>query len=246
MSKYTTEVRYICETISAQNGTTTKNVDDIINTSWRDIFGYNIPFFDEAYRAVLCRKILKHYYTREIGLETYGLWKLKLQTKMNEIMPYYNQLYSSELLTFNPLYDTDVTTTHKRTGNVDTDFTGGYTGTGKTTTNTTDSGNSVSRDRYSDTPQGSLENILNNTYLTNARVIDGEANNTNNVTSNTEDAKTDTENTKVNSTEEYVTSVVGKTSGNNYSELITKYRETFINIDIMVINDLEELFMQLW
>ena len=53
-----------------------------------------------------------HYYTREIGFETVGLWKLKLQTKLNEIMPYYNKLYETELLKYNPLYDVDMTTTN--------------------------------------------------------------------------------------------------------------------------------------
>ncbi len=52
------------------------------------------PIFDEDYRNELQKKILLKYYTREICEETFGLWKLRLNSKMNEIMPYYNQLYS--------------------------------------------------------------------------------------------------------------------------------------------------------
>lgn len=52
------------------------------------------PIFDEDYRKELQKKILLKYYTREICEETFGLWKLRLNSKMNEIMPYYNQLYS--------------------------------------------------------------------------------------------------------------------------------------------------------
>ena len=108
MSKYTTEVRYICETHGVG-----KNVDEIISSSAPKIFDFNFPIFDESYRSVLCCKILKHYYTREIAHETVGLWKLRLNTVLNEVMPYYNQLYKSELLQFNPLYDVD----YKREGN---------------------------------------------------------------------------------------------------------------------------------
>ena len=93
-------------------------MDSVIEDALPLIFDFEFPIFDENYRSVLETKILRHYYTREIGLETYGLWKLKLQTKLNEIMPYYNKLYQSELYTYNPLYDVDMTTTNvgQRTG----------------------------------------------------------------------------------------------------------------------------------
>ena len=66
-------------------------------------------------------KILMHFYTREIGEETFGLWQLRLCDRLNVIMPYYNQLYKSELIKFNPMYDVDLTTEHSRVndGNVD-------------------------------------------------------------------------------------------------------------------------------
>lgn len=113
MSKYTTEVRYICEQESGLKGSVGYNtVDKVISDSIPGIFDFDFPIFDENYREVICTKILRHYYTREIGFETVGLWKLKLQTKLCEIMPYYNQLYESELIKFNPLYDTDLNTTH--------------------------------------------------------------------------------------------------------------------------------------
>ena len=126
MSKYTTELRFICETEAGETESVGySDVDDVIAAALPHIFDFDFPIFDENYRTTLETKIIRHYYTREIGLETYGLWKLKLQTKLNEIMPYYNKLYESELFTYNPLYDVDMTTTHvgRRTGentNVDT------------------------------------------------------------------------------------------------------------------------------
>ena len=109
MSKYTTEVRFICETLAGLDESVGgDSVETIISSSREKIFNFNYPIFDPTYKATLETKILKHYYTREIAHETVGLWKLRLNTKLNEIMPYYNQLYNSELLEFNPLYDTDV------------------------------------------------------------------------------------------------------------------------------------------
>ena len=119
MSKYTTELRFICETEAGKTESVgISKVDEVISAALPHIFDFDFPIFDENYRTTLETKIIRHYYTREIGLETYGLWKLKLQTKLNEIMPYYNKLYQSELYTYNPLYDVDMTTTHvgRRTG----------------------------------------------------------------------------------------------------------------------------------
>jgi len=113
MSKYTTELRFICETEAGKTESVgLSKVDEVITAALPKIFDFSFPIFDENYRIPLETKIIRHYYTREIGLETYGLWKLKLQTKLNEIMPYYNKLYESELYKYNPLYDVDMTTTH--------------------------------------------------------------------------------------------------------------------------------------
>lgn len=107
MSMYTTELRYICETMTDEplenfdNLKGVRRIDAIIDSSKGNIFDFDYPIFDEAYRGILEKKIIRHYYTREIGAETFGLFQLYLADKMNEIMPYYNQLYASELLSKN-------------------------------------------------------------------------------------------------------------------------------------------------
>ena len=99
MSKYTTEVRYICEQKSGlEESKGFNSVDGVIGKSWDKIFTSKVNFFDEDYRQVICKKILKHYYMREIGCETVGLWMLWMNTRLEEIMPYYNQLYESAML----------------------------------------------------------------------------------------------------------------------------------------------------
>ena len=117
MSKYTTELRFNCETLAeSESSLGYDNITTVIEKARPLLFNFDYPIFDNAYKSVLETKIIKHFYTQEIGFETVGLFKLKLDTKMNEIMPYYNQLYKSELLKFNPLYDTDITTEHQLTG----------------------------------------------------------------------------------------------------------------------------------
>lgn len=61
------------------------------------------PIFDECHRKELNEKIIEHYYFREIGAETPDRFNFYLRRKMREIMPYYNQLYISEMIKFDPL-----------------------------------------------------------------------------------------------------------------------------------------------
>ena len=105
MSKYTTEVRNICETYAGlKDRAEYTDVDRVIDLSYKKIFDYNnIPVYVPEHKDLLFKKILLHYYQREIGFETAGLWKFKLNNKLKEIMPYYNQLYASELLEYDPL-----------------------------------------------------------------------------------------------------------------------------------------------
>ena len=109
MSKYTTELRFICE--NEYNGETSgfNEINKILTTVAPKIFNFDYPIFDEEYRVPLEVKILRTYYTREICEETVGLWKLRLQNKLCNIMPYYNQLYKSALLEFDVFNDVDYT-----------------------------------------------------------------------------------------------------------------------------------------
>ena len=254
MSKYTTEVRFICEVNSGLNESVGySKIEDVITGAMPKIFDFDFPIFDESYRSVLERKILKHFYTREICEETVGLWKLRLNTRLNEIMPYYNKLYKSELLDFNPLY-TDNLKRERTTklnskretdnnGKVDTTNNSNSAGSENSTTNNNGS------DLYSDTPQGSLSGVESGTYLTNARktndTITNSSNTYNNSSVNGKVVSSENGSDDFNSTEDYLESVIGY-AGVNASDLLKKYRETFLNIDMMIIDNLEDLFFQLW
>lgn len=250
MAKYTTELRVICKSFS----TDVMNAEQIIDNAIPKIFNFHYPIFDESYKGVLEKKIILHNYTREIAHETYSLWKLKLKTKLNEIMPYYNQLYESELLEFNPFYDTELTRTSERSGDEVGEITGerigSRDGTDKSVLTGTQNSNSNLFDKYSDTPQGAIANLENGLYLTNARQVqDTDSLTTNNITNNTSSGndKVNTDNkSTVKSLEDFLESVKGKQGGKSYSELLKEYRKTFINIDLMVIGELGELFFTLW
>ena len=71
MSKYTTEVRFICEHYAGLDESEGyANVEEIIERARPKVFDFDYPIFDSSYKPILETKILKHYYTREIGFET--------------------------------------------------------------------------------------------------------------------------------------------------------------------------------
>lgn len=243
MSKYTTEVRFICEEkaglIESEGG---NKVDEILEKSWDKIFDNSWHFYDETERKNLCKKILRHYYTNEIGFETAGLWILYLNTKMGEIMPYYNQLYESARLKFEPLKDVDYTETgdnEKNTTENNLSVRDGNTVRTDDLTRNTDGTN-----KYSDTPQGGLNGVLTSTYLTNATKDDIIETNTGTQKNKIDDSYS--EDKRLNDTGSYSKNVTGKMGGKNYSEMLLDYRKTMLNIDMMVIKELSDLFMKLW
>lgn len=321
MSKYTTEVRFICEhEAGLEESTGASNVDNVLTNSWNKIFTTNCTFFDETYRNILCKKILKHYYLREIGSEVVGIWKLWMNTKLEEIMPYYNQLYASTLLEFDPFKDVDYTKDHSGSSdgtknvegetNTQADKGGSSSITGNTTinntgskstdsaytdegtvgdardisTNGTWSSNGSKSDRYSDTPQGTIANtdVEGNAYLTNVRLIGENASGSNGDTTfdnnlqtknllgtntSAENYNDDSDSTRnennvydesnssnstnsinesISNSDMYLEHIVGKMNTTPYSDLLMKYRETFLNIDMLVIEEFEELFLGLW
>lgn len=261
MSNYTTRVRFICERYAGMlDSGDLDSVDTALDGSWKKIFSSNFPIFDESYRAVLCKKILRHYYTREICAETAGLWKLWLNNRMNEIMPYYNKLYELESQKFNPLLDVNITTTHTGSGtNGGTSQDDFKHNEGSEITNETSVSNKTehgggTRDvhGYADTPMGQLQDVQNFAYLSSAensihssnefQVDTGRNANTVVNRTNTTSVRTD----DFNSSEEYVNKVTGKSAGMSYGRIIKEYINSLVNIDKMIIEELSDLFFTLY
>lgn len=243
MAKYTTQLRSICEELSGfgkAGGYT--DVEQIVTAAMPKIFSFSYPIFNEGYRGALQKKILMHFYTREIGFETYGLWKLKLQTRLNEIMPYYNQLYESEQIQFDPMANvkfTEVLDSDKNQTQDDRTSTDTNEDYHRSTTT-----NGADYDLYSATPQGGLQGVDSEAYLTEAtKYVKGAGAEEDNSGNTTTDS---TYNSTVNATQDDTRTIEGKNSAESFSEFLQQYRDTFLNIDMQVIDDLEPLFMGLW
>ena len=211
MAKYTTTIRNLMD----------NNFD----------FGLkDYPIFDEEYRELLNNKILMHYYMDEIGFETAGLFKVYLNNKMNEIMPYYNELYKKQkdlLLNFDKT--TNLTETFTRDNTTDTN-----TKSNSTSSNTA---SGSSKNVYQDTPMGNIteQDIDNYDHASNQEF------NKNQNTSSIEDNSNLTG--KATSLENYIRTKTGN-HGRLYGiEILKMIKNNYMNIDEMVINELQDLFM---
>ena len=281
MSKYTTELRYICESLAnLPDPNQGMSVNAVVRVAAPLIFNFPFPMFDQdnegnsAYKTILTEKILRHYYTREICEETYGLWKLRLNDKMNIIMPYYNQLYKSALLEFNPFYDGDITREHSGSNIGNSSSTTGVENeredtseqnkdisTARNTKNNREQSESnSSTSKYSDTPQGAITDLAGDGYLTNANIVNGSDSITdnaemfdaadttekNNYTSLGSSTQNTEQKSEVSNMDEYIEKVKGKQGSSSYSEMLIKFRQTFLNVDKMILDELENLFFGLW
>lgn len=286
MSNYTTQLRWLVE-----------------NTPTFDFGLQDYPLFvfkninqGIDYRKHLNDKIIEHYYFREIGFETPALFKRFLNRKLNEIMPYYNQLYESVDIEFNPLWNVDLTESFTHTVSDDgTTTSDGSVNTSGNTTNTTSetlsqstnsergiihtgTGSSLDNkvdtliNRHSDMPQSNVtdDDITGSSYLsstdyntsndvTNTSTTDnfndtntetGTTTNNNSIDSNIDNSQDTSTNNKIDSTntrtEEYTRRNFGSSAGYLFTQNIEQWRKIMINIDMMIIEELEELFLQLW
>lgn len=179
------------------------------------------PIFDENYRDTLNNNILYHYYENEIGFETAGLFKFYLNQKLNEIMPYYNKLYDNQNKILNSMFDNvDIKEEFIRNTN--------------TSANSNSNSNSDSKNLFQDTPQGSLDftDLENQKWATNYNMSKGNIN--------------DTSNTSGTSDENYIKHITGN-NGNKYKiEMLSMIKDNLLNIDLMIINELNDLFMQIF
>lgn len=108
IAKYTMSLHEIVRGMMLEEGITNPHTstDNLIQFGVSKFFD-DYPIFDEKYRQELNTKIVRHFFTQEIGYETYGQWRFEFNNKLNEIMPYYNKLYELELDGLMPFDDTN-------------------------------------------------------------------------------------------------------------------------------------------
>ncbi|UMO75960.1 lower collar protein [Bacillus phage vB_BsuP-Goe23] len=106
MSSYTMQLRTYIEMWSqAETGLSTA---EKIEKGRPKLFDFNYPIFDESYRTIFETHFIRNFYMREIGFETEGLFKFHLETWLMINMPYFNKLFESELIKYDPLENTRV------------------------------------------------------------------------------------------------------------------------------------------
>lgn len=257
-----------------------------------DIGLKDYPIWDEEHRNVLNDKIIKHYWFREIGAETPGLFVFWLNRTMNEIMPYYNDLYRTTMFEYNPIHNVDYTEEytleHDRdrtdTSNSTTTMSGSNTdkvtseseldstSSGSLTGNTSSETEALTKGRETevDTPQGvvglndgdSVEYASKVTFdkneetgSSNTDTTQTTTNTGNQTASGTTNSEGSTESSgefegtntsQVNDTTSYKRHLLGNYGVKTSQTMIREERDLIINIDMMIIKDLADCFMNIY
>lgn len=191
-------------------------------------------FFDSTYplASVITREyfettILNHFLMRRIGFDTVTAFKIQLNTKLCEIMPEYNKLFTA-LEGWNLFNDGESVTRNTQNANSSTS-----TGSSTAYQTTTATGNSTNK--YSDTPQNDLSNVDDGNYVT-------EYTKNNNSTSGS--TSTATNNNDSNSGSSVTNETITRTPSDKiriYEEFVSSRNHIFS----MIFKELDSLFYQL-
>ena len=218
-----------------------ENPVKIVKSIRKKFFNFPYPLYDEEHRAELETKILFHYWDYELGEDTFGKFKFNFTKTMNEIMPYYNQLYEAVAKKFD--FDVNIDFEEKTKGE----------GTNKATNETSNTlaSNDVDiqtnefeeRLRKSDTPQNELRNVEQGKYVSEYNY------NTNGTTTSKENNLESTNIinglSKGKTTSETSRSIKGTNTRLSKAKMLKEYIEVIQNVDMQVIEALKSCFFLL-
>lgn len=230
MSTYTTKIRDYIESFTDFRNLNATTYDKIA-TGMAHLFDFSFPWYnsDESSRTEFERMFIIHFYMCEIGFETIGLFKLKLNDTLTRNMPKYKAMYDSNLTVAQILENVNMTFD-------DTDTSDGNN-TSEADHTMSDTSNSNSNDQRinSDNPQVNFSGTDYASGMTRGQ-------------STGEDSRAVSE----RNTGKSNTSIVDTSHrtekgwrGSKMDELI-KYREHIVNINNAIIEDCEELFMSVY
>lgn len=258
MSRYTTDLKTMIE---SQTGNDI-SVQERIEQGRNIIFNFEYDLFDEEYKPIFEKNFIMRYYRREIGVETTGLFKLNLQSRLSLLLPKYNKLYESVNTKFNVLENTNITETLEKETEIES-LAESLTDSESINSNTSDSHDEIvatdnnainyeSDEINSDYPQAqisvndyangrtqqetSTDETRKNETLSNAFIksdTTGTTKNNNTVSNNETNVET------------YTLKKVGNSGLSNVDEMI-KYRQSLTSVDEMLINELKDLFMMIF
>lgn len=212
-------------------------------------FEYPVPRASIDYNGKTCKvdfdkaafekKIVDHYYFRQIGQETVGRWLHYFRTRIREIMPYYVQLYEFDAKFRNiedPLESYNLVETFKQE----------HTNNGSVTGSTSSESSSERSDeaenvrKFSNTPQGSISNL--DSYMTEATQESGSGSANESGSSSGSSEQTSEDSGMI----EHTLTKRGNIGVQPLGGEVENIRNAFVNIDQMVINELNDLFLQVY
>lgn len=185
----------------------------------------------------LATKIVNHYAMREIGFETMGLFKDRVNVFMNELMEEYLPLIYSASIEYDPLVNVDYSENYTRQA-INNGTTSSQSSGTSTNTNTS-SGLDVS----SDTPQGQITKsaILNGAYASSTNANE----NTSSDSTTTTTTGSGTDNNTLS--ENYIKTMKGNSGVSATAQkMIQQYRDNIRAIDREIIEKCNVLFMGIY
>lgn len=233
----------------------TVELGSLITRTNFELFDFDYQVDDPDFKKDIEEKIIDYYYDFEIGSETPDMFKRKFKARFLRAIGYYNKLYNTTLLSYNPLINSKMTEALEQlsTTNSQQDASSSTQGNGEvnqTNTTTSDQDSKTQTDsntKNSDYPQ---QSISGGDFLNGESVSTGTDNNqSTNTTDSTgkttnSDTATMTGKTEGNesSNTNYSKTIEGLT-GTSYQELITKERENILRIPNMIIEELKPCFI---
>ena len=212
------------------------------------VFTFDYEFYSDNVqdKETFEKLFISHFYFREIGFETPERFKVKLQSKLNLIMPYYRQLAMTEwekvrsieqMMTSKNLTET---TEHTQSIQGNSESQSNQSSNSNATQNTTSSNES----KASNLADGVSQSSLDDGYLTSS----GKAEQTD--TTQTESSETGSQ-TLTGNNEQQLTEKTTFTSKGDIgiqtpAYAITEWRKIIINLNQMIINECEDLFMKIY
>ena len=231
MAKYTLELRELFEPIRFNPPLFTRNevegwfkdyeLSDYLTQDQIDVITDNNMWTKDK----LAKKIVDHYYMREIGFETPGLFIHYAKTTMNEIMEKYLPLIYSANINYDPLINVNYTESFMRSADT--------SNSGTSNSSSASSGLNIN----SDTPQGQINktDILDGKYASSTGASE----------SSISDA---TSTSSTGATNESYTKLIKGNSGVSATsqKMVEQFRDNVMNIDMDIIKELNTLFMGLY
>lgn len=257
----------------------TITIQEMMNSSlYHNIFPENYPFYveDEQAKQEFEQKFIAYFYYREIGFETPSMFIQRLHTLMMLRMPYWKQLYETELeaKNINFLLNKDLLETFKREVASENELTGGNNSEQSTSiTNTAESSQSStatnngtqSTTTENNHKESSLNDGVAQVSLTDGYLTGTSQDNGSQSTSTTDEATSSVSNEGTSSGTEATTLSSTNTQSENgkvtettelvskgnigvtsSAQLLKEWREVLINMDEIIIKECNQLFIKLY